>query len=59
MNIIDSGRQISPSTTWWRVILWVREMASLMLRMCKPIVGTGKDMILGSSFYVDKGIIEL
>ena len=34
-------------------------MLSLMLRMCKPIVGTGKDVILGSGFCVAKLIIEL
>ena len=27
--------------------------------MCKPIVETAKDLILGSSFYVAKGIVEI
>ena len=34
-------------------------MVSLLIRMCKPIVGTGKDVILESGFCVVKSIIEI
>ena len=32
---------------------------SLMLRMCKPIFGTGEAVVLDSGFCVDIGITEL
>ena len=34
-------------------------MVNLMLRMCKLIVGTGKDVILGNGFFVAKGTAKL
>ena len=30
-----------------------------MLRMCKPIFGSGNDVVFDSGFYVEKGIVEL
>ena len=35
------------------------KLVSLMLRRCGPIFGTGKDVALGSGFFVAKGIIEI
>ena len=35
------------------------EIVSLMLRMCKPILITGKAVVLGSEFSVAKGIKQL
>ena len=35
------------------------KIVSLMLGMCRPIFGTGKDVVLDSSFCVAKCIIEL
>ena len=32
---------------------------SLMLRMCRPIFGQGKSVVLDSVFYVAKGITKL
>ena len=34
-------------------------MVSLMLRMCKPIFVTGKDVVLESGFFVVKGITKI
>ena len=34
-------------------------MASLMLRICRPIFGLGKAVVLYSVFCIVKGIIEL
>ena len=34
-------------------------MLSLMLRVCKTIFGTGKDVVLDNGFFVVKGILEL
>ena len=34
-------------------------MLSLMLRICRPIFGSGKTVLLGSGFCVAKGITEL
>ena len=34
-------------------------MVSLMLRVCKPIFGTGKAVVLDSIFFVSKGITKL
>ena len=34
-------------------------MVSLMLIMCRPIFGSGKDVVLDSVFFVNKFITEL
>ena len=35
------------------------KIVGLILRMCRPIFGSGKDVILDSGFFFTKGITEL
>ena len=55
----DSGRKIFPSTDFSKGIKRVMETESLMLRICRPIFGSEKAVVLDGGFCVAKGVIEL
>ena len=54
-----SGSQNRPQHLVQKEYNELGETASLMLRMCKPIFISGKSVVLGSEFFVAKGITDL